>query len=1557
VTTPQAPQQPARRLSLLTLVSRLILAITCLMGGVLTVVGVSAYQARHLLLERGVRLAEAAASQAMGVPVRVGRVSGPWLTGFDLYDVRVYGSARPGAPLVAIAPRVHASYSLLEILKLGKKPIAIDVYAPHLALSRDAKGRLDFQPQVAPASSSAPTSLPNLPRFHVTLHGGEAVWHDQAMPGVHEFRTVVSDLSGAADLVNKTLYFRGGGHEGLAGLSLEGSLHLERLSGRVRALATEVPVARWVNYLAASPFYAATGGTARVETEVSWNPPAGPDVKVRGAVLVHGGQLVAQGVLKPIQSVEARATFDNRLVDIPDIHGTLCGNAFSGKGQVLGIDRPHQTLAFTGGAQHVDLATLVPLVPQLALYKPSGEGFATAVVSGSPEHPVVDAKAQVPVGHVLDQTATAITGDVHYEGNQVQIRGWKAALNGGTVTGDTGFSLDQDPRLTTTAHVDGVDLPATLAAYLKDPVPVSGRLTGDVSVSGTAMAPVATGTVEVLAPRLGGESLGTVRAAIAYDHHELRLVSGKVSGPTGSATVTGQASDAGDFIGQVAVDALDLRLASRLGAGVPLTGMASGSGNVAGNWWHLDRVLGAGRAALGRSAIADQPVDGAEARWTLAGSHLRLADVAVTMASGSVRGQAGVDLVGGPKHSPSVTAEFACDRLDLGQVPPLAAVTQAQIGAVKGILSATGSLQADASGLRVQAETVGDRLEAERIGSIRHFSGPVYLGPHRVTFPEFAIEMGTKSHAALQGSIGFDGPTPSTAVSLSMHDASAKEVLAAVNWQQLLSGTWIGRKLAPSPVQGPKEAIAALPDPIAPDASGSLNLKALVDHWSRHHLEPIQAALAYLGSKQPPWQSVSGRMNLDLAFEGSGSDPEVRVRLGLVDGVAYGHRLRNAHMLTVYRDHHLHVPVLDVIEDAPNGISLQARGVLGTDGVLAVYAQNLDLSAINPFLVPQDLALGGRASCTLLAKGDPSDPRLEISAEALDGSVGPGSAPDNRFAFSQANARATYYRGRLTIDDGRVTTEGKEAHLNGSFPVVASPENNAIDVAMDLQGESLGLISALTHGEILWKGGPGEVTIKLGGTVDAPELSGHVRLDGVTLQERNLKGDIKDIRALATIRTDAIMIQRATAKYGGDTLVGVGQVTLKRFQPDQLRLNLIAQNGALIELTNGLFKGIVQASLDITGPPTHPVIGGTVIAKHGQIDLAALAPAGGTTAAAQAPPMLPVDLNDLVIHLDPRDRITFLGPKDFVTGLAGTRQIEAQLDGDMTVNGLLADPVIRGTVNVRSGTLTVLNDEFSIVSGSLEFLGTGVNSNQSDTFADILPLETSTANQSYLGNTRVNLVASGQVYDYDKNDFPDQRGTDSGAGGQLDVKVTVSGTLQSMERRYECTNIPSLTQDRIEKVLGKEALITELFNNSSNATRQSLVTHEVAGFLSTASRRLLDPWTASVRDFLPLSSLGFEFVSPDQLNQQSNQVLLGLRPSFYTETRPLFSGVSVSARYTFDNVRNIYQVGLSYPFSERLSLQAGIDNRGGLPGSTVAPTFSNLGDVNPSLTLTTRYHF
>lgn len=1572
-------------MSIFNRLNQLLLIVTSLIVATLLALGVWTYQNRVRLLDGALREVERVASEAIGVPLTIGGVGLPLWGELSLKDVKVYGSNQPGAPVIASAPEVRATYSLLEILQLGAKSVRVEARGAQITITRDSRGQISYQPTFKPATGEA-WEPPTLPPIAIAAQDGTIRWIDSYQRKA-PFVATLQGISGRADLVDHLLTFEASGREQGSSLEAKGLYRLVGGSGAVEAKASRIDVPRWVTYLAPSKDWWTTRGLAEAAVKVAWSDPGKQETfAVTGRVTVTDGALEARNLLRPVEHIQGEARFDRKDVILDRVTAMLCGNLVTGSGKVVGIDRPWKpnskttgpTLDIDARARGVDLKSLEPLVKDLDRYAISGTGEVTGKVSGYAADPVVTADLTVPEAHVVQQTVTNASGTLRYQDMVATLPTWTGTVHGGSVTGSTTLAFGKgapgtpegDLRVTTSANWSGVDLAALIAPYMEEALPLKGQASGSVMVSGPADRLKVEGQAVVAGGAYAQQAIDTARATFRLDglRWEVPEAFLAVAGSAIQGSAHGDAS--GSVQGRFQVADFPLERLRAMGVEAPLSGAVTAEGILGGNLQHPEAIRVSGKAQGARITLDGQRIDEALVRWSFAGKRLDLPQVEGKTAGGQIMGAGHLILPEASGKLPDFTFDLAATEVDAGQIEPLQRAVANDLGAVRGAVTMTARVESQHQALRVKGNLEALRVDAERFGGLDRIWGPIYYGHGRLTLPELRAKptrgtQGDDAELIVRGSIDLTERAgskldPVADLTVSTIDANLRQIMEAVHWQQLLRGTWIGRRLVVD-ATGPAMPAGDLPgreDQPLLDGTPPLSFAPLLDHWKAAKKEPLPANELFLASRRPFWQAFEGRLSADITLTGPLSDPDLRLRTHVRNGKVYGHRLETAQVSLALKGDRLVVPYASISSD--DGGSLYAKGILAPGQVLEVYGERLDLAWINPWLQVQEIALAGRASVTLRAQGTLDEPHVELSGEVNAGKI-------NEFAYDRAQAKALYEAGRLTVTQSEVTKDGRAAHVTGSLPIPATADNNELSMDMDLDGESLGLVSIFTKGEVEWLGGPGSLKLALGGTIEEPKLTGNLELQGGRIGIKALEGPLTNVVASASIGPKGVVVQKASAQYGGGRIMASGTLAMSReFKPEAMRFQVSASRVDL-KLQNKLYQGMTGATLEVTGKPDHPVISGIIALSRGTVLI------GGTQDPnAEAPgEMIPVTLKDLTVQLGSGVLVSTGGA---ITDLA-TMKMDVTVEGNLIVNGMLDDPQPKGVIEVRGGTFTTVNTEFRIVSdpaGRVEFLGGSLGgpglAAEGDDFMDILsPGEQGASAKSKVPNARLDVTAQARVWDYNAEDFRAVK-PNSPTPDYLTVTAHVMGSLRNMEISFESN--PPLSQDRILQVLGKESLIASTFRGSDGGGPQTgdILRREVTQFVSSGLGQVLntqiDQWLADMGGKRFVEEFRMDLVSGTQAQQAAETILPNL--SLYGQTRPL-GPLSLNARYTFrgnttadagsDAWQNYYQVGLNYRLNAVWSLQAGLDN--GLPGLGAQPAILDwkLDDVSINVPITVKAQF
>ncbi len=301
--------------------------------------------------------------------------------------------------------------------------------------------------------------------------------------------------------------------------------------------------------------------------------------------------------------------------------------------------------------------------------------------------------------------------------------------------------------------------------------------------------------------------------------------------------------------------------------------------------------------------------------------------------------------------------------------------------------------------------------------------------------------------------------------------------------------------------------------------------------------------------------------------------------------------------------------------------------------------------------------------------------------------------------------------GRTSLQASIDLGKGGRINLNGSAPVDGS---GRLDI------KAVGSIDAALANTSLAASGrslAGKLTIdaKAEGAIEKPNLSGIVSLTGGTFSDPIAGVKLEKISATARARGDEIVIERATASTrngGAITLSGNVRVAPEAGFPANIRI--AANNAELV--SSPIVTAVADVALDLTGPlARRPRIVGKITLDRMDVSIPERLPLNNSTlsnlqhvdppkavvqrmalqkAARQKAAQSSAFNADLDITLSAPTRI-------FVRG----RGIDAELGGDLRLNGTLAQPVAQGGFEMRRGSIDVASQRLDFSKGQVNFTG------------------------------------------------------------------------------------------------------------------------------------------------------------------------------------------------------------------------------------------------------------
>ncbi len=192
-------------------------------------------------------------------------------------------------------------------------------------------------------------------------------------------------------------------------------------------------------------------------------------------------------------------------------------------------------------------------------------------------------------------------------------------------------------------------------------------------------------------------------------------------------------------------------------------------------------------------------------------------------------------------------------------------------------------------------------------------------------------------------------------------------------------------------------------------------------------------------------------------------------------------------------------------------------------------------------------------------------------------------------------------------------------------------------------------------------------------------MAGFLRSRGGRVHYEALRTPLEALNIDLSFSQDQIEVHELSATLGGGRVAAEGTVGITNFRPDNIRMTLKADRATLD--IPGLYRGQVDAGLEINGPAIRPTVSGRVALSNGLVS------PGGSAAGIGASSDLRLDLT---LEAGPNTAFT-LGA------------IRAQVDGSIHVGGTLAHPLLSGRVTAPEGEVAFLGSTFRLTAGEAVF--------------------------------------------------------------------------------------------------------------------------------------------------------------------------------------------------------------------------------------------------------------
>ncbi|MFA4844126.1 MAG: translocation/assembly module TamB domain-containing protein [Candidatus Margulisiibacteriota bacterium] len=301
-------------------------------------------------------------------------------------------------------------------------------------------------------------------------------------------------------------------------------------------------------------------------------------------------------------------------------------------------------------------------------------------------------------------------------------------------------------------------------------------------------------------------------------------------------------------------------------------------------------------------------------------------------------------------------------------------------------------------------------------------------------------------------------------------------------------------------------------------------------------------------------------------------------------------------------------------------------------------------------------------------------------------------------SFDQATLSVTKKNDAIYLHKLSLLQAGALSSAQGSL-FLKHP--GQLDLEANLQGNTIGLLNLLSD-DIRWLKGESLVSVRLGGTLNRPEISGQISVNDGSLYLAPLDSELQQLTGTASIENNQLQIASLTGILTGkrtrnlpDPLGVAGTIDLSNllaekgtldldlsFSPTRIYFNLPNVFDGNLNLADLTLRG--RLALDLSRGPT---LKGKISTDNSIIYLSQ-AGGGGSE-------LLPLGL-DLETNIG-KNVYAVMGDVATLNLSSIFMNMEIASTDTLYVTGLLTAPSLLGQIAIRRGTINIFNREFSLL--------------------------------------------------------------------------------------------------------------------------------------------------------------------------------------------------------------------------------------------------------------------
>lgn len=337
--------------------------------------------------------------------------------------------------------------------------------------------------------------------------------------------------------------------------------------------------------------------------------------------------------------------------------------------------------------------------------------------------------------------------------------------------------------------------------------------------------------------------------------------------------------------------------------------------------------------------------------------------------------------------------------------------------------------------------------------------------------------------------------------------------------------------------------------------------------------------------------------------------------------------------------------------------------------------------------IPVDVT--GNANGTATIGGSLFNPKAEGKISLSDPTI-------NRQPLKSVNSTFDYNNGRFKFKSLMQVDGDEPLNISGDIPyrlpfaIVSGGSSLKLDI--DVKNEGLAFINILNQ-PLRWLDGKGKAMLAISGTTRRPQVTGQIVLEGASVQVAGLPGNVTDLKGTIDFGLDRLE-SNIIGNFSDGKLTAKGILAISNpdlFTEDKPEFNnpLTLYAERLNLEIKDLYAGATNGFVVVRGAALAPVLSGEIALSNGRITIGGGDNLPGATPTDEAPKTngdskFDVGFNQLIVKLRDNIQITRAPLLNFL------------VEGDVRVNGSLADIRPSGKINILRGQLNAIAARFRL---------------------------------------------------------------------------------------------------------------------------------------------------------------------------------------------------------------------------------------------------------------------